>query len=73
MKDPDVSEKVILAHEIQNFFRYRRGKWISEKELKNHNRAHNQVFNELVARGFIERKKSFQGYRYRWKAAMPNL
>ena len=73
-EDPDVSEKVKLAHEIQQFFMYRMmGRWVSEKELKNHSRAHNQVFNELVSRGFIERKKEYPGYRYRWKAMHPDI
>ena len=73
-EDPDTSEKVKLAHEIQQFFMYTYGgKWVSEKALKNHSREHNQVFNELVKRGFIERKKEFQGYRYRWNAQYPEL
>jgi len=72
-EDPDISEKVQLAHEIQNFFKYNYKKegWVSEQELKNHSRAHNQVFNELVKRGFIERKKTACGYSYRWNAMMP--
>ncbi|MFC1723062.1 hypothetical protein ACFL0V_02905 [Nanoarchaeota archaeon] len=71
-KDPDVSSKMELAHEILNFFKYTYGsRWISEKEMKNHSREHNQVFNELVKKGFIERKKNWQGYSYRWKAKMP--
>ena len=71
-KDPDVSERVKLAHEIQHFFRYKyKNNWVSEKELKYHSRMHNQVFNELVKRGFIERKKMHFGYKYRWNASMP--
>ena len=61
-QDPDVSSKIILAHEIQHYFMYTMGnRWVGEKELKNHSREHNQVFNELVKRGFIERKKNWQG------------
>ena len=72
--DADVTDKVKLAWEIQNFFRYSMGNnWVPEKELKNHSRMHNQVFNELVSRGFIERKKNWQGYSYRWNSKMPDL
>ena len=72
--DPDTSEKVKLAHEIQQFFMYTYGgKWVSEKELRNHSREHNQVFNELVRRGFIEREKTFQGYKYKWSSKRPDL
>lgn len=71
-EDPDTSERVKLAHEIQHFFRYKyKNSWVSEKELKYHSRMYNQVFNELVQRGFIERKKTHFGYQYRWKARMP--
>ena len=73
-EDPDTSEKVRLAHEIQHFFMYNyKDGWVSEKQLKYHNRKHNAVFNELVKRGFIERKKTEQGYRYRWNAAVPKV
>lgn len=73
--DPDVSENVKLAHEIQHFFRYKvkKDNWVSEKELKYHSRKHNQVFNELVRRGFIERKKTPYGHSYRWKSMMPRI
>ena len=71
-EDPDISERVKLAHEIQQFFKYQhKDQWVSEKHLKYHSRMHNQVFNELVKRGFIERKKMPFGYNYRWKAQMP--
>lgn len=71
-EDPDTTERVNLAHEIQQFFMYtHKGEWVSEKELKNHSRIHNQVFNELVKRGFIERKKIHFGYSYRWNARYP--
>jgi hypothetical protein len=71
-EDPDTSEKVQLAHEIQQYFMHNyKNSWVGEKQLKYHNRKHNQVFNELVKRGFIERKKTESGYQYRWKAAMP--
>lgn len=71
-EDPDTAERVQLAHEIQNFFRYRhKGLWVSEKELKQHSRMHEQVFNELIRKGFIERKKTHFGYKYRWAAMMP--
>ncbi|MBW2964615.1 hypothetical protein KY363_04090 [Candidatus Woesearchaeota archaeon] len=71
-EDPDTADRVKLAHEIQQFFQYRMGgRWVSEKELKNHSRLHNQIFNELVKRGFIERKKTYFGYSYRWNARYP--
>jgi hypothetical protein len=70
-RDPDTAEKVKLAHEIQQSFMYNyKDGWVSEKQLKYHNRKHNQVFNELVKRGFIERKNTPYGYRYRWTAAV---
>jgi len=73
-QDPDTNNKIKLAHEIQQFFKYTTGnRWVSEKELKNHSKEHNQVFNELIKRGFIERKKNWQGYSYRWKAKMPDI
>lgn len=72
MKDPDTSEKVIIAHEIQNRFRYKSGgEWVNDKEFRNKNRTYTQVFNELISRGFIERKKTHFGYKYRWKAHHP--
>jgi len=71
-KDPDTAENVKLAHEIQQFMLSNyKNRWVSEKEMKYHTRQHNKVFNELVRRGFIERKKTFFGYQYRWKAAPP--
>jgi hypothetical protein len=70
--DPAVSEKANLAHEIQQFFMYNySNRWVPEKELKYHSRAHNQVFNELVRQRFIERKRSQSGYTYKWKAPFP--
>ncbi len=73
-QDPDVSEKVKLAHEIQQLFRYTYGdQWVPEKVMKNQSRIHNQVFNELVKQGFIERKKTWNGYSYRWNAKMPDI
>ncbi|MBW2971601.1 hypothetical protein KY359_01065, partial [Candidatus Woesearchaeota archaeon] len=65
-EDPDTTERVKLSHEIQHFFTYnfKKNAWVSEKELKYHSRMHNQVFNELVKRGFIERKKTPFGYNY---------
>jgi len=71
-EDPDTAERVKLAHEIQQFFMTNyKNNWVPEKELKYHSRMHNQVFNDLVKRGFIERKKTYLGYNYKWKAAMP--
>jgi hypothetical protein len=66
--DTDTGEKIELAHEIKNFFTHNyKNEWVSEKQLKYHSRTHNQVFNDLVRRGFIERKKTFFGYSYKWK------
>ncbi|HII72426.1 TPA: hypothetical protein HA265_06750 [Candidatus Woesearchaeota archaeon] len=71
-EDPDTSKKMELAHQIQQSFLYNFGnRWVGEKELKYQSREHNQVFNELVRRGFIERKKTWNGYSYKWKAKMP--
>ncbi|MBU2561883.1 MAG: hypothetical protein KKD17_06300 [Nanoarchaeota archaeon] len=72
-EDPDTTERVKLAHEIQQFLLYnaKKDNWVSEKELKYHSRMHNQVFNDLVKRGLIERKKTPLGYKYKWKAMPP--
>ncbi|MFH1064492.1 MAG: hypothetical protein V1729_05405 [Candidatus Woesearchaeota archaeon] len=70
-EDPDTTDRVKLAHEIQQFFMYKyQNNWVSEQELKNHSRAHNQIFNDLVKRGLIERKKTHFGYKYKWKAVI---
>ncbi len=70
--DPDTAEDVILAHEIKNFFKYNYSdRWVSESQMKNHSRQHNKVFNKLVREGFIARKKTWNGYSYKWNAQMP--
>ncbi len=70
--DPDTGDEVRIAHSIMNRFRYTYGdKWVPQKALFQKSRKHVLVFNRLVREGFIERRKTFSGYQYKWKAQMP--
>ena len=71
-KDPDCTKKIDYSHAIMLEFRYNyRNRWVSTKELMQKDRLWQQAFNDLVKKGFIERKKTYQGYSYRWKARFP--
>jgi hypothetical protein len=64
--------KLNLAHEIQQTFRYQyRDQWCSQAFINSHSRLWIQVFNLLVKEGFIEKKKSQDGNKYRWIAMHP--
>ncbi|MBD3163596.1 hypothetical protein GF323_00155 [Candidatus Woesearchaeota archaeon] len=66
--------KINYAHEIQQIFRYRyRNEWVSHSFINQHDRLWIQAFNSLVRQGFIERKKTINGHKYRWKAAFPEI
>jgi hypothetical protein len=66
-KDPDTTLKVQLAHQIKNFFQLRHnGKWVNDKELMKHDRLYEQVFNDLVNKGFIKKRKNNMIYEYKW-------
>jgi len=72
MNDPDVTQKIDYAHAIMQFFRYNyKNQWVSQKILQGRNRLWQQAFNDLVAKGFIEKKKTFYGYKFKWIAPFP--
>lgn len=72
MKDDQVTEKLDYAHAIMQMFRYNYGNtWAPEAFILGRGRLWTQVFNDLVKQGIIERRKTFHGYQYRWKAAFP--
>ncbi len=71
-KDPDCNRKIDYAHAIMHDFKYHyKDRWVSTKELMQKDRLWQKTFNDLIKQGFIERKKTAQGYSYRWKAVMP--
>jgi methionyl-tRNA synthetase len=71
-KDPDCTKKIDYAHAIMQDFRYRyKDRWVSTKELMQKDRLWQKTFNDLIKQGFIERKKTHQGYSYRWRATLP--
>ena len=72
--DEDTTEKIEIAHTIQNMFRYNyKNQWVTQKILHGRSRLWQKTFNELVEMGLIEKKKDFLGYQYRWKAAYPEV
>ncbi|MEM4267512.1 MAG: hypothetical protein QXK37_01640 [Candidatus Woesearchaeota archaeon] len=72
MKDPDVGKKIDYAHAIMHMFQYNyKDQWVPQAALIGRDRLWTQTFNELVKKGIIERKKTFFGYQYRWKAKFP--
>jgi len=72
MPDPDTAEEVIIAHEIMNQFRYMyKDKWVAQKALHQKNRMHTKVFNDLVSKGFIKKKKTYSGHQYKWTGVFP--
>ena len=73
-KEKDTREQVKLnyAHEIQQIFRYQyKDGWVDQSFINQHDRVWIQTFNKLVKEGFIEKKKSINGYRYKWNATFP--
>lgn len=70
--DPDTNIKVQIAHQIMHFFQYKhKGMWVNEKELMKKDRLYEQVFNDLVKKGFILKKKKDVMYQYKWNVAYP--
>ena len=71
-KDPDCTEQINCAHGIQQMFMYEyKDKWMPEKVTLGRSRIWTQAFNNLRKSGFIERKKTKDGYQYKWKSKMP--
>jgi len=67
-------KKINYAHEIQHLFRYHyRNEWVSQAFINQHDRLWIQAFNDLVEQGFIKKKKSGIGMRYKWIAAFPDI
>lgn len=72
MKKED--KKLNYAHEIQHLFRYHyKNDWVDQSFINQHDRLWIQTFNDLVKQGFIERKKTVDGYNYRWAAKFPDI
>lgn len=66
------SEKEKAYAEIMYMFRYLyKDEWSPENIFEGKTRLWIQTFNRLIEQGFIERKKSEFGYKYRWKAEFP--
>jgi hypothetical protein len=66
--------KLDRAHEIQQLFMYHyQNDWVDQSFINQHDRLWIQAFNSLVEMGFIERKKTAQGYVYRWAAEFPDI
>ena len=64
--------KLDRAHEIMQLFRYHyKNDWVSQAFINKHDRLWIKTFNTLVDMGLIERKKSVDGYVFRWIAAYP--
>jgi len=67
-KDPQVNERIDIAWGIKHMLTtHYKDRWVSDKELLGRNRLWNQVFNDMVKQGLIEKKKGFPGYKYKWK------
>ncbi len=61
-------------HEIQQLFRYHyKDDWVSQAFINQHDRLWIQAFNDLVKEGFIQRKKTANGFIYRWQARYPDI
>lgn len=71
-KDPDCTDEIEIAHHIQHLFQYTyKNQWVDNKFLMQRNRVWTKVFNHLIKLDFIERKRSFPGYKYKWSAKLP--
>jgi len=58
--------------EIMNMFRYHyMNDWAPENIFSNKSRIWIQAFNDLVKNGYIKRKKSIPGYKYKWTGVWP--
>lgn len=66
------SEKELATAGIMHLFRFTyRDAWAPGHIFDGKSRVWIAVFNDLIAQGFIERRKIETGYQYRWKAAWP--
>lgn len=66
------SEKELATAQIMHMFRnYPRTEWVPGHLFDNKSRVWVAVFNDLVKRGFIERRKKDTAFQYRWAAAFP--
>lgn len=58
--------------EIMNMMRfYYKNDWATDNIFKGKPRVWVQSFNELIDQGFIERKKKYPGYTYKWTGVWP--
>ena len=72
MKDPDTTEDIKTAHAIMQMFQYNfKDQWVPQKIIYQKSRLWTKVFNDLIGKGFIKRKKTFQGYQYKWSGRFP--
>lgn len=72
MKDPDVSREAATGHAIMHMFQYNyRDCWVPERAIFRQDRLWVKVFNDLVERGLIVRRKTATGYQYRWAGQFP--
>ena len=69
----DRAEKELAIAEIMHMFRFTyRDEWAPGHIFDGKNRTWVAAFNDLVKQGFIERKKSDNGYNYRWVPRFPD-
>jgi len=70
--DPDTTDEVNIAHGIMHLFQYNyKDQWVPQTVIFKKDRKWVQVFNKLVKQGLILRKKTVQGYQYKWAGAFP--
>lgn len=56
-----------------HMFRYKyRNEWAPDSIFNNKSRKWVQVFNQLVDKGLIEKRRKYPGYEYKWKAKWPD-
>jgi hypothetical protein len=68
------SKKLDIAHEIQQLFRYQyKNQEVDQSFINSHNRLWINVFNDLVKKGFIGKRKTQTGYSYKWIAHFPEI
>ena len=68
------NQKIDYLHEIQQTFRYHyRNEWVNQSFINKHNRLWIKAFNDLVKEGFIKKKKTVNGYSYKWAAEFPKI
>ena len=66
------SEQELATAEIMHMFRYfYKEMWAPGNIFDGKSRIWIQVFNDMIEKGLIERKKVDFGYQYRWKSVWP--